>query len=121
MTKTVLTEKMAVETVKGLYHSQFAGRSEEWFDYLCEDSVYLGMGEPLLIGEEAIRRCFKAFHGHYVDILQEVYVPLFVTKKGGAGVGLCEKKRSGQHKKTPSQTRRCLFWNLEKRLHALSQ
>lgn len=120
MTKTVLTEKMAVETVKGFYHSQFAGRSEEWFDYLCEDSVYLGMGEPLLIGEEAIRRCFKAFHGHYVDILQEVYVPLYVTKKVALGWG-CVKKRSGQHKKTPSQTRRCLFWNLEKRLHALSQ
>lgn len=99
MTKTVLTEKMAVETVKGFYHSQFAGRSEEWFDYLCEDSVYLGMGEPLLIGEEAIRRCFKAFHGHYVDILQEVYVPLYVTKKVALGWGCVKKSEADSIKR----------------------
>lgn len=81
MTKTVLTEALVMETVKNCYHSQFAGRPEEWFDYLCEDSVYLGTGEPLLIGGEAIRRRFEAFHGHYVDVIQESYLPLYVTKK----------------------------------------
>lgn len=56
-----------------------AGEPEKWFAYLCPDSIYLGTGEPLLIGGDAIRERFKGFTGKTADIVQEEYFPVLLN------------------------------------------
>ena len=72
-------EKINLEEIaaltKELFHAHYAGDLERWFSYLCPDSVYVGTGEPLLFGGDAIRLHFKDFNGKAVDILQEEYYP----------------------------------------------
>ena len=69
------TEKINLEEVaaltKELFHAHYAGDLEKWFSYLCPDSVYLGTGEPLLFGGDAIREHFKGFTGKAVSVVQE--------------------------------------------------
>lgn len=64
------------ELTKELFHAHYAGDLEQWFSYLCPDSVYLGTGEPLLFGGDAIRKHFKRFAGKAVNVIQEEYFPL---------------------------------------------
>ena len=61
---------------KELFHEHYAGNLERWFSYLCSDSVYLGTGEPLLFGGDAIREHFKGFIGKEIEIVQEEYFPV---------------------------------------------
>lgn len=74
------TEKINLEEVaaltKELFHAHYAGDLDKWFSYLCPDSVYLGTGEPLLFGGDAIREHFKGFTGKAINIIQEEYFPL---------------------------------------------
>lgn len=64
---------------KELFHEHYAGNLERWFSYLCSDSVYLGTGEPLLFGGDAIREHFKGFIGKEIDIVQEEYFPVALS------------------------------------------
>lgn len=56
--KKIDLEEIAALT-KALFHAHYAGDLDKWFSYLCPDSVYLGTGEPLLFGGDAIREHFK--------------------------------------------------------------
>ena len=58
-----------------LFHAHYAGDLEQWFSYLCKDSVYVGTGEPLLVGGNAIRAHFQGFQGKTVNIIEEEYIP----------------------------------------------
>ena len=73
-------EKIKLEEIaaltKELFHAHYAGDLDQWFSYLCPDSVYLGTGEPLLFGGDAIREHFKGFTGKAVNIIQEEYFPV---------------------------------------------
>lgn len=73
-------EKINLEEItaltKEIYHAQYAGEPEKWFIYLCPDSVYLGTGEPLLLGSDAIRERFKGFTGITAEIVKEDYFPI---------------------------------------------
>ena len=73
--KKIELEEVAALT-KELFHAHYAGDLEQWFSYLCPDSVYLGTGEPLLFGGDAIREHFKGFSGKAINIIQEEYFPL---------------------------------------------
>lgn len=73
--KKIELEEVA-ELTKELFHAHHAGDLDKWFSYLCPDSVYLGTGEPLLFGGDAIREHFKDFTGKSVNIIQEEYFPL---------------------------------------------
>ena len=73
--KKINLEEVAALT-KELFHAHYAGEPEKWFSYLCKDSVYLGTGEPMLFGGDAIREHFKGFEGKPVDIVQEECYPV---------------------------------------------
>lgn len=47
------------------------GNTKPWFSHLCSESVWLGNGEPLLIGKEAIIRHFSRIHMPTTTILQK--------------------------------------------------
>ena len=64
-----------------LFHAYYAGDPEPWFAHLCSESVYLGTGEPLLFGGEAIRAHFQGFAGKPVNIIQEEYFPIALEKQ----------------------------------------
>ena len=73
--KKIDLEEIAALT-KALFHAHYAGDLDKWFSYLCPDSVYLGTGEPLLFGGDAIREHFKGFTGKAVNIIEEEYFPV---------------------------------------------
>ena len=73
--KKINLEEIAALT-KELFHAHYAGDLERWFSYLCPDSIYLGTGEPLLFGGDAIREHFKGFIGKAVNVIQEEYFPV---------------------------------------------
>ena len=72
--KEISLEEVTALT-KELFHAHYAGDLEQWFSYLCTESVYLGTGEPLLIGGNAIRAHFQGFGGKSVNIIEEEYLP----------------------------------------------
>lgn len=72
---------------KELFHAHYAGELEKWFSYLCTDSVYLGTGEPMLFGGDAIREHFKGFEGKPVDIVQEEYYPVALGEQAAQVCG----------------------------------
>ncbi len=65
-----------VDLTRELFHAHYAGDVEHWFSYLCADSIYLGTGEPILFGGDAIKEHFKSYEGKAVEILQEEYYPV---------------------------------------------
>ena len=83
--KKIELEEVAALT-KELFHAHYAGDLDKWFSYLCPDSVYLGTGEPLLFGGDAIREHFKGFTGKAVNIIEEEYFPVSL---GDSAVQIC--------------------------------
>lgn len=85
------TEKINLEEItaltKELFHAHYAGDLEQWFSYLCPDSVYLGTGEPLLFGGDAIREHFKGFTGKALNVVQEEYFPVSLGDKAAQVCG----------------------------------
>ena len=84
--KKIDLEEVAALT-KELFHAHYAGELEKWFSYLCPDSVYLGTGEPLLFGGDAIREHFKGFTGKAVNVVQEEYFPVSLGDKAAQVCG----------------------------------
>ena len=76
MAKDIIQPEQVSALTKELLHEYFSGTLEPWFSYLDEGSVYLGMGEPLLFGGDAIREHFKGFAGKKMEIWQEEYFPV---------------------------------------------
>ncbi len=76
----MVKKKINIEEVTALtqelFHAHYAGDLDQWFSYLCTDSIYLGTGEPMLFGGNAIREHFKGFEGKPVDIIHEEYFPV---------------------------------------------
>ena len=78
--KKIELEEVAALT-KELFHAHYAGDLEQWFSYLCPDSVYLGTGEPLLFGGDAIRLFWESHQHHTGRIF-----PAFFERQCSAGV-----------------------------------
>lgn len=78
MSKKKMTLVEIAEFTKYLFHDHYAGNWETWFSYLGPDSVYLGTGEPLLLGKDAITEHFKCFPRTKMDIIQEEYFPIWL-------------------------------------------
>ncbi len=76
MAKEKINLEELTALTKEVFHAQYAGEPEKWFSYLCSDSIYLGTGEPLLLGGSAIRERFKGFEGKTADIVREEYFPI---------------------------------------------
>ncbi len=76
------------ELTKELFHAHYAGNLEQWFSYLCSDSIYLGTGEPLLFGKDAIQEHFRDFSGKVSNILQEEYYPVAMGDQAAQVCGL---------------------------------
>lgn len=86
MAKKKINLEEVTALTKELFHAHYAGELEKWFSYLCTDSIYLGTGEPMLFGGDAIREHFKGFEGKPVDIVQEEYYPVAL---GDQAVQVC--------------------------------
>lgn len=65
--------------VKKLFHSYYSGDPQPWLSLFCADSIYLGTGEPLLFGADAIQDHFKDFKDQSVTIVQEEYFPFSLS------------------------------------------
>lgn len=69
--------------VRGYYQGDFA----PWFSRLCSGSVWLGMGERILFGDQAIRDYFKGYAAPTpIRILEEDYYPVPLNSRSGAVV-----------------------------------
>ncbi len=94
------TEKINLDEIialtKELFHEYYAGEPERWFSYLCPDSIYLGTGEPLLFGGDAIRAHFKEFQGNVVEIMQEEYYPVSLHDTAAQVCGVITVKSGSQ-------------------------
>ena len=73
--KKIDPEEVAALT-KERCHAYYAGDLERWFSYLCPDSIYIGTGEPMLFGGDAIQSHFKAFQGQTAEVVEEEYYPI---------------------------------------------
>ncbi len=84
--KKINLEEVAALT-KRLFHAHYAGDLEQWFSYLCSDSIYLGTGEPMLFGGNAIREHFKGFVGKAVNIVEDEYFPVLLGPRAAQVYG----------------------------------
>lgn len=76
MARKKIELKDVVELTKDLYHEYYSGNPEPWFSHLCNESIWIGNGEPLLFGGDAIRDHFQKCQGVQSVILAEEYHPL---------------------------------------------
>ena len=76
-----------VEITRAIVHGYYQGDFEPWFSRLCSGSVWLGTGERLLFGDQAIRDYFKGYIAPTpVRILREDYYPVPLNARSGAVV-----------------------------------
>ena len=76
-----------VEITRAIVRGYYQGDFEPWFSRLCSGSVWLGTGERLLFGDQAIRDYFKGYTAPFhVRILREDYYPVPLNTRSGAVV-----------------------------------
>ncbi len=80
---------------KNIFHTYYSGDLDYWFSFLCPQSIYLGTGEPMLFGADAIKLHFSARAGNPQKILEEEYFPIQLSNRiiqvcGSITVGLEE-------------------------------
>lgn len=84
-------EKIDLEEIvalsKELFHQYYAGNPKPWFSYLCKDSVYLGTGDPILFGAQAIEEHFSCFQEKTAVIIEEEYFPIALDDRGAQVCG----------------------------------
>lgn len=87
MSKKKIDLEEITALTKELFHAHYEGDVDKWFSYLCKESVYIGTGEPLLFGGDAIREHFKDFSGKQADIISEEYYPILLGDQASNVVG----------------------------------
>lgn len=87
MAKEKINIEEAARLAQTLFHAQYDGHPEVWLSYLCSDSVYLGTGEPLLFGQDAIRKRFQVFSEMTTEIIQEEYFPTALSNEAAQVCG----------------------------------
>lgn len=87
MAKKKINLEEITALTRELFHAHFEGNLDKWFSYLCKESVYIGTGEPLLFGGDAIREHFKDFSGKQADIISEEYYPISLSDQAANVVG----------------------------------
>ena len=76
-----------VEITRAIAHGYYKGNLEPWFERLCSKSVWLGAGERVLFGENAIRDYFDGYVPQRpVQIKREEYYPIPLGSRCGAVV-----------------------------------
>lgn len=84
--QTDLADRL-LETTKYIYHSYYDGNPEPWFSYLDKNAVYLGTGDPMLIGKTAIVNHFKKYEGIQTKILDNACNVVLQSKTSGLVYG----------------------------------
>lgn len=92
--KKIDPEEVAALT-KEMFHAYYAGDLERWFSYLCPDSIYIGTGEPMLFGGDAIQSHFKAFQGQTAEVVEEEYYPIPLSDTAAQVCGNIAVKNEG--------------------------
>lgn len=83
MGNTLSFAETLTNTTREIFHAYHSGVPALWFSYLDADSVYLGSGDPLLIGKNAIVKHFQKYEGVRSTILFEEYHPVLQNRYGG--------------------------------------
>ncbi|MBO5292150.1 MAG: LytTR family transcriptional regulator [Lachnospiraceae bacterium] len=97
MSKEKINLEELVALTKELFHAYYSGNLEPWFSYLCPDSVYLGTGEPILFGGDAIRNHFMHYSAKQSDIMKEEYFPIALVDQAAQVCGhIIIKSQNGQ-------------------------
>lgn len=76
--------ELLTNTTRDAFRAYHSGNLEPWSRLLSPDSVYLGSGDPILIGKNAILHHFKKYEGVHSTILSDEYHPIVQSK--GCGV-----------------------------------
>ena len=76
MAKKKIDIKEVTALTREMFHAYYRGDLERWFSYLCPDSIYIGTGEPILFGGDAIQSHFKSFQGQTAQVAHEEYYPI---------------------------------------------
>lgn len=79
---SVIAERL-VSTTRDAFRAYHSGNLEPWSELLSPDSVYLGSGDPILIGKNAIINHFKKYEGVHSTILNDEYHPIVQSKSCG--------------------------------------
>lgn len=79
MAKEKICLKEISALTQQLLRSYFAGDPEVWFSLLCSESIWLGNGEPMLFGGDAIRDHFQHLRGNKSTVLHEEYYPMPIS------------------------------------------
>lgn len=87
MAKKKITKEEAAALTRKLFHFYYAGNLEPWFSYLCTDSVYIGTGEPILFGGDAIRKHFEHYEGVQIKIINDEYFPVILSENAALVYG----------------------------------
>lgn len=80
--KTIISEAL-IASVKSTFKAYFSGNLNPWFEQLSNRSTYLGSGEPMLIGKNAIINHFKKYTGMQANIVDEDYHAIMQGKTLG--------------------------------------
>ncbi len=74
-----------VEITRAILRGCYQGNLEPWFSRLCSKSVWLGTGERILFGADAIRAHFEGYVMQPpIEILREEYYPVPLNSRCGA-------------------------------------
>ena len=92
-----------VEITRTIVRGYYSGDPEPWFSRLCSKSVWLGTGERVLFGSDAIRARFSGYHmPPSIDILREEYYPIPLNSRCAAVTAEVTVENRGKKKNTVS-------------------
>lgn len=70
-------------TTRDAFRAYHSGNLEPWSKLLAPDSVYLGSGDPILIGKNAIINHFKKYEGVQSTVINDEYHPIVQSRSCG--------------------------------------
>ena len=69
-----MTGNQLIQLSQHMFRECYKGNLKPWFDHLDETSVYVGNGDPILVGKDAITKHFKNYIGlNRGNLLEENY------------------------------------------------
>lgn len=80
--KLTIAEKLT-NTTRDAFRAYHSGNLKPWSELLSPDSVYLGSGDPMLIGKNAIMNHFKKYEGVQSTIINDEYHPIVQSESCG--------------------------------------
>lgn len=69
-----MTNDQLIQITKNIFNQSYNGNLQPWFSLLDENTIYIGNGDPILVGANTIKQHFKNYHGlNHSTILEDTY------------------------------------------------